>query len=182
VSFALQCQNVETTFSVTARIRWATQKRQHVLYGIVRECYEEGTPCATACDGVPSPDTLYLTISGIDSSEFPYGVPNGTFVLSRLPNTCNSYDLIIQPYGSPYGLVSNVSINPWWVWGASGGLIALLTGMTTQSSSGAFQFTAVDATLEFPCGTGTLATGTGTWIFSSFSQFFTGSFSWSVST
>jgi hypothetical protein len=179
ISVAPQCQSA--SFSIRAKIEWNTQKRQHVLYGLVRECYEEGTPCGTACDGVPSPDTLYLTISGIDSSEFPYGVPNATFVLSRLPNTCNSYDLIIPPYGSPYGLISNASINPWWVWGATEGLIALLTGATTGSSSGYFQVTGVDAVLEFPCGTGTLATGTGTWIFSSFSQFLTGSCSWSVS-
>ena len=34
VSFALQCQNVETQFSVQARIEWATQKRQHIVYGV----------------------------------------------------------------------------------------------------------------------------------------------------
>jgi len=91
VSFALQCQNVETTFSVQARISWATQKRQHVLYGIVRECYEEGTPCATACSGSPPPASLYLTISNYTGPTIATGTPNGTYVLDRVPNYCNWY-------------------------------------------------------------------------------------------
>jgi len=91
VSFALQCQNVETTFSVTARIRWNVQKRQHTLYGIVRECYEEGTPCATFCSGNPPPASLYLTISNYTGPTLASGTPNGTYVLDRVPNYCNWY-------------------------------------------------------------------------------------------
>jgi hypothetical protein len=102
VSFALQCQNTETTFSVQARIEWNTQKRQHVLYGIVRECYEEGEPCGTACDGDPSPDVLYLTISNFTSNFNDIFGPlvgyslidseiNGTYVLERVAYFCDSY-------------------------------------------------------------------------------------------
>lgn len=97
VSFALQCQNVETQFSVQARIEWATEKRQHVVYGIVRECYEETgfDPCAAECDGTGRPDVLYVTISNfaMDPSFFYYSASinnvNGTYVLEREPNLCN---------------------------------------------------------------------------------------------
>ena len=95
VSFALQCQNVETQFSVQARIEWATQKRQHVLYGIVRECYEDDTgggPCATFCDGSPPNEVLYLTISNYTGPELASGSPNGTYVLERVPNYCEVYE------------------------------------------------------------------------------------------
>ena len=102
VSFALQCQNVETQFSVQARIEWSTQKRQHVLYGIVRECYEEGEPCGTTCDGEPSPNVFYLTISNFSSNFNDIWGPlvgnflidseiNGTYVLERVPYFCDSY-------------------------------------------------------------------------------------------
>ena len=92
VSFALQCQNVETQFSVQARIEWATQKRQHVLYGIVRECYEEEDPCGAECSGSGLPGVLYVTISNW-TGPTPDGTnPNGTYVFDRKPNTCYWYD------------------------------------------------------------------------------------------
>lgn len=91
VSFALQCQNVETTFSVTARIRWNVQKRQHTLYGIVRECYEEGTPCATVCSGSPSNNTVYLTISNWSGPSPDSGTMNGTYALARSPYVCDTF-------------------------------------------------------------------------------------------
>jgi hypothetical protein len=67
----------------------------------VRECYEEGEPCGTACDGDPAPAVLYLTVSnftsnfndlfsasgGLDASEI-----NGTYVLERVTYFCNSYE------------------------------------------------------------------------------------------
>jgi hypothetical protein len=94
VSFALQCQNTETTFSVQARIRWATQRRQHILYGTVRECYEEGTPCAAVCSGSPPPNSVYLTISNIRETSTGLAALSGdeaTYVLSRIPNFCFEY-------------------------------------------------------------------------------------------
>ena len=102
VSFALRCQNVETQFSVQARIEWNTQKRQHVLYGIVRECYEEENPCAATCSvGLnPPPDEIYLTISDINVPDTmgafgtfndQYAFLNQTFVLSRQAGICTSW-------------------------------------------------------------------------------------------
>jgi hypothetical protein len=92
VSFALQCQNTETTFSVQARIRWATQRRQHVLYGIVRECYEEGTPCATICGGTSPPDAVYLTVENISlSGSRTAASAEATYVLERVPVFCSLY-------------------------------------------------------------------------------------------
>jgi hypothetical protein len=94
VSFYPKCNNVETTFTVRATIRWNTKQRQHVLYGLVRECYEEGTPCGTFCDGDPAPDTLYVTISNYTGLEpdSPY-VVEGTYVVERFPpGICNSFN------------------------------------------------------------------------------------------
>ena len=102
VSFAPQCMNVETLFSIRARVRWNVQARQHVVYGIVRECYEEGEPCGTACDGDPSPAVLYLTISNFTSNFNDIFGPmvgyslidseiNGTYVLERVAYFCDSY-------------------------------------------------------------------------------------------
>ena len=93
VSFALQCQNVETQFSVQARIEWATQKRQHVLYGLVRECYEIGTPCATACSGSAPPDTIYLEIKNVSlSGGATVAGLAGTYVMTRAPNFCDLWE------------------------------------------------------------------------------------------
>ena len=97
VSFALQCQNVETQFSVQARIEWATQKRQHVLYGRVRECYEEPGDTDNCCpSGSSLPDELYVTISNYtgpvgqrtDGTSLDY---NGTYVLTRQPGFCGFF-------------------------------------------------------------------------------------------
>ena len=97
VSFALQCQNVETTFSVQARIRWNVQKRQHTVYGIVRECYEEPGDTDNCCpSGSSLPDELYVTISNYtgpvgqrtDGTSLDY---NGTYVLDREPGYCSFY-------------------------------------------------------------------------------------------
>jgi hypothetical protein len=117
VSFSLQCQNVETTFSVQAIIRWATQKRQHILYGRVRECYDTPDPedptvtsCDTFCSGDPPPDVVYLTISGLSSvtATPPYAGTvsnlaglNGTYVIEkwlRESGVCNQF---LSQYTNP---------------------------------------------------------------------------------
>jgi hypothetical protein len=73
VSFALQCQNVETFFSVQARVRWNTQKRQHIVYGIVRECYEyPPNPCASLCGGLGKPSTVYVALTNLSFSNARY--------------------------------------------------------------------------------------------------------------
>jgi hypothetical protein len=98
ISVAPQCESA--SFSIRARIEWNTQKRQHVLYGIVRECYEEGTPCATFCNGSPAPEVLYVTISNYTGpvKDSPY-VVEGTYVLERIPNTCDAYSGDTPPEG-----------------------------------------------------------------------------------
>ena len=92
VYVAPQCQSA--SFSIRARIEWNTQKRQHVLYGLVRECYEEGTPCATDCSGAGRPSVVYVTISNfsLDPGATYYSSSisnvNGTYALDRVANIC----------------------------------------------------------------------------------------------
>lgn len=94
VSFSAQCWNVETIFTVRATIRWNVKKRQHVLYGLVRECYEIGTPCDSDCVGAGRPNVLYVEISNfsLNPLAFYYSSAianvNGTYVLERVPNIC----------------------------------------------------------------------------------------------
>jgi hypothetical protein len=86
------CDN--TQVSIQARIEWNVQPRVHVLLGIVRECYEEGTPCATVCGGSPPPSNVYLTISNIRVTSTGSAGLSGdeaTYVLSRVPNFCFAY-------------------------------------------------------------------------------------------
>ena len=131
VSFSLQCQNVETQFSVQARIEWATQKRQHIVYGIVRECYEEPGDTDNCCpSGSSLPDELYVTISNYtgpvgqetDGTSLDY---NGTYVLTREPGFCNfflgQWDFGCFIVGSLDGGVGQQGQNPL---GAALGLIA----------------------------------------------------------
>jgi hypothetical protein len=101
-----ECHNKTAIFTVEARIEWNVTKRQHVVYGLVRECYEIGTPCSAVCSGNPAPDTIYLTISnlsvtGEDSGQLAYPSVsfidsmktflNATFALDRVPNLCDSW-------------------------------------------------------------------------------------------
>ena len=108
VSFALQCQNVETQFSVQARIEWNTQKRQHILYGIVRECYDTPDPenpdvtsCDTFCDGDPAPSEMYLTLSGISTASevFPSSGGSSSPSMSFLNDT-----YVVSEYQKNYGV------------------------------------------------------------------------------
>jgi len=145
VSFALQCQNVETTFCVQARITWNVQRRQHTLYGIVRECYEDGTPCATFCSGSPPPSTLYLTISNVNVTAGPSGAPtvaainalandwieNKTWVMERVANYCQTWDTNFLQYGpcsgaNPNG-VANAYVSQW-----SDGIVRFSAGIQTD--------------------------------------------------
>ena len=139
VSFALQCQNVETTFSITARVRWNVQKRQHTVYGIVRECYEEGTPCATFCSGSPPPSTLYLTISNVNVTAGPSVAPsvaainalandwieNKTWVMERVDNYCQTWSTSFLQYG-PCS-VANAYVSEW-----SDGIVRFTAGIKTD--------------------------------------------------
>jgi hypothetical protein len=117
VSYRSQCWSVETIFTIRATIRWNTQKRQHVLYGIVRECYDTPDPdnpdvtsCDTFCDGNPPPSVVYLTISGLSSitATAPWtgtvanlSLINGTYAVdpwARQSGVCDQY---LSPYTNP---------------------------------------------------------------------------------
>jgi len=103
IAFRQACANESVTVDVSATIKWTTQKRQHILYGIVRECYETGSPCASFCGGTASPSVMYLTISNLEvtgkdplANQYPSSAFineqsqffNDTFVLDRVPNVC----------------------------------------------------------------------------------------------
>ena len=163
VSVAPQCESA--SFSIRARIEWNTQKRQHVLYGLVRECYETGTPCATFCSGSPPPATLYLTISNYTGPALASGTPNGTYVLDRVPNYCNWYlggwewGCTPSPQRRPSPVSdevsaymdSNASITA-GSWQIVGGDCRLLVLWVNTSYN--------PTTLTSFCGTGVLASGT----------------------
>jgi hypothetical protein len=87
-----------TLVSIQGRIAWSNSERIHGLHGIVRECYEEGNPCANLCDGGTSPRYLYVTISNY-TSEYRDTLTNlavddevnGTYIIERLPGTCDNW-------------------------------------------------------------------------------------------
>ena len=91
ISVTPECANKTAMFTISARVEWNTQKRQHIVYGIVRECYEVGTPCATVCSGSPSPSSVYLTISNYTGPTPSGAAVNGTYVLDRVKNYCEWY-------------------------------------------------------------------------------------------
>ncbi len=96
ISYFSLCDNVETAFTIRATIRWNTQKRQHVLYGVVRECYEEPGESDDCCTGSTTPNELYVTISNYTGvvGTLADGTPldyNGTYVLERATQFCDYY-------------------------------------------------------------------------------------------
>lgn len=162
VSVAPACESA--SFSIRARIEWNTQKRQHVLYGLVRECYEIGTPCATFCDGSPANNVLYLTISNYTGPEPASGSPNGTYVLERVPNYCDAFlggwlwgcrpdSLSPAPFMGGYDDVratrNFISAGSWQIVNGECKILLLV----------AYDNSAVNKSY---CGTGVLHSGTGT--------------------
>lgn len=184
VSFALQCQNVETLFSVQARIEWNTQKRQHILYGIVRECYEEESTCATFCDGNPPPESLYLTISNpvVTSGTYSGTFPTGTYVMDRVPHNCNTYIarstgdcLLGTGYWTNYQAINSLALN-------SGVVYFSITSLS-NGVCGSVDFSAVDANLLSPCEAGVIASGSAVWSWFTLGQSPDyGTLDWEVST
>jgi hypothetical protein len=89
-----ECHNKTAIFTISGRIEWSVAKRQHVVYGLVRECYEIGTPCSADCSGTGRPDVVYVTISNfsLDPGATYYSASianvNGTYALDRVPNIC----------------------------------------------------------------------------------------------
>ena len=94
VSVVAECDNVETMFSIQATVKWTVSNRQHRLFGIARECYEIGTPCATFCSGSAPPNVVYLTISNYTGPTYDSPTPmdvEGTYILERAPGFCSYY-------------------------------------------------------------------------------------------
>lgn len=184
VSFALQCQNTETTFSVQARIEWNTQKRQHVLYGIVRECYEDGTPCATVCSGSPPPETIYLTIKNVSLSD---GVTldgfAGTYAMHRIPNFCETYASETSAGCTGSGLAFDYVYATWTaINGSSPYGVNRPATKSGQTLCSRVTFSWYNATPVPICGTGSIKSGSSgavTVINPSFSA--TGTFDWEIS-
>lgn len=183
VSFASQCWNVETIFTVRATIRWDVQKRQHTLYGIVRECYEEGTPCATFCSGSPPPITIYLEIKNVSlSGGATVAGLAGTYVMTRVPNFCDlwenhadltcsvgffwGYDEVITATSIRVGTVSQSIRRVVTISGLSECVLVSLNWLNT---------TPVPI-----CGTGVIKSGTGGQIVFANGAATTGTFDWEI--
>ena len=184
VSFQPQCNNVETIFTIRATIRWNTKKRQHVLYGIVRECYEDGTPCATACSGSPPPGLIYLTIKNVSLTG---GVTlagfAGTYVLDRVPNFCDSFGFVMDSECTVSGAsldavyATSTSINGTAPYGVS--RYATQSGQTICSR---VNFSWYDSTAVPICGSGAIKSGSsGSVSVSNVSFSATGTFDWEIS-
>lgn len=159
-----KCDN--TQVSIQARIEWNVQPRVHILLGIVRECYEEGTPCATACDGDPSPDVVYVTISNgvIPSGTYPATFPNGTYVLDRYPNFCRIYLLLLErECKEGLSLTNRLQING--NFSTNNAVLDVYHDVSKDGVCGTFLFEIFDARLEQPCGPGFVASGSATWYF-----------------
>ena len=165
VSVAPACESA--SFSIRARIEWNTQKRQHVLYGLVRECYEIGTPCATFCDGDPPNDVLYLTISNYTGPEPASGSPNGTYVLERVPNYCDAF-LGGWLWGcNPYESVINLPISNRGGYDDTRATKNFISAGSWQIINGECKILLLVAYSNYSvsksyCGTGVLHSGTGT--------------------
>ena len=194
ISVAPQCESA--TFSIRARIEWNTKKRQHVLYGLVRECYEE-TPLDNCCAaGLSLPNELYVTISNYtgpvgqraDGTSLDY---NGTYVLTRQPGFCDFYV-------GEWEFSCSISSNPL---GESLGTQKITTSLAAGSAGyivffyRTAQFSGVcrsqglhilSPTTTTFCGAGVIASGTNGEIYMDFTQFpFTGtrvsgSFDWEI--
>ena len=194
ISVEPQCDSA--TFSIRARIEWNTKKRQHVLYGLVRECYEIGTPCSTYCSGSASPSAVYLTISNLSvtgehAGQFAYPTVafmdamksflNGTFVLDRTANFCDSW-IGAADGGECAGIFGpSVSLRAW-----KGGVSFAATfgrGNTCRYSA-VFKGDIPPADQEQICS-GYSYSGTGTTIYAAMSgdgadKTFVGSFDWTL--
>jgi hypothetical protein len=156
ISVVPQCQSA--SFSIRAKIEWNTQKRQHVLYGLVRECYEEGTPCATFCSGSPPPDTIYLTISNITlSGGASIAGLAGTYAMSRVPWSCSWYEYV----NNTSGVNEYFTCTPGLIGG--GPRTGLKRDVTVGSTVTPIKvsFSWLDATNGPICGSGVIKSGTG---------------------
>jgi hypothetical protein len=178
-----ECHNKTAIFTISGRIEWNVTKRQHVVYGIVRECYEIGTPCATSCSGVAPPSSIYLTISNVSlSGGTTVDGFAGTYVLDRLPNTCDGYGLETPrtcSFGVFNGYLDAVYATSSMINGLVGfNLSATQSGQTRCSDVTFSWYTETPTPI---CGTGSISSGTGGTVALS-NLFFsaTGTFDWEI--
>lgn len=99
-----QCHNKTAIFTIEGRVEWDVKKRQHVVYGLVRECYEAASPCS--CPSGPFNEELYVEVSGF-TDEYNLGIDpnevNGTYVAERWPFWCDTWQFehgIVRSPGS----------------------------------------------------------------------------------
>jgi hypothetical protein len=165
------CDN--TQVSIQARIEWNVQPRVHILLGIVRECYEVGTPCATACNGDPPPDTIYLTISNFSGTlpDSPF-VVNATYVLTRDANFCDSWSASWPPdcVGFSSGSAERIVVSKG---------IGIDMSHHTPINGGLCANLYMNSTTAVPviCGTGVVGTGSGNAFYEGVSA---GTFDWEI--
>ena len=157
VVVSAKCDNVETMFSIRASISWSVSNRQHRIFGIVRECYEQSSPCSC-----PSPDSyndvLYVEVSGF-TDPYSLGIPlsevNGTYVAERFPNQCDYWLFgfgVIRTYTGTAGGVDVTSLARWTTQYGTGVLrvYQLEDNMLELANTGA----------SYRCGNGTMGTVT----------------------
>jgi hypothetical protein len=172
ISLAPQCESA--SFSVRAKIEWNTQRRQHVLYGLVRECYEIGTPCSAFCSGSPPPSVIYLTITSFSGTapDSPF-FANGTYVLERVPSFCDEWSSAWPADCTGFSSGSRESIS---VSSRSG--IAMSHHTPINGGLCVNLYMASTSSVPVICGTGVIGTGSGD---SYYEGVYNGTFSWEIS-
>lgn len=184
----------KANFTVGARVEWDKYKRQHVVYGKVRECYDEPDPenpevtsCDTFCSGSPPPSALYLTISGLSHPTIDVTALNGTYVLdpwNRNGGICNQYlGVTYAPCGSTtsVGLSAGANISSAFLAGPT--YNAFLGGLRPFGGTCYQVFLGIDLSIS-PTTICSSSSGTGNFyltdgLYYIWSQ--TGAFSWTLS-
>lgn len=170
-----ECDNKTVIFSVTAKITWNVKLRQHLLYGKVRECYETSA-CSNCPGGVGSPNTIYVQLSNFSGTLDGGASINGTYAVGRDPLAyqCASY---LGTYAMPsscyaFGLTCGRVTSYISVSNGDGGCGTAADGVTDiwffgYKRSGycvSINIQIANAAFSNICGTGTIASGTATWV------------------
>lgn len=196
MSVTPECANKTAMFTISARVEWNTKKRQHIVYGIVRECYEEGSPCGTACSGSAAPNTIYVKVSNFsgdvgkrtDGTSLDY---NGTYALDRDVGLCNTYygqwEFGCSKSNNPLGESLGTMRLAAWVDGTGAHVSMYRTALFSGVCRA--QQLLIEPTFANPfCGSGVLGSGTNGKIYIDVTGFPTfdgtlasGSFDWEIS-
>ena len=134
-----ECHNRTTIFTIEARIEWSVKKRQHVVYGLVRECYDYPPgPCDSLCSGGGKPATLYVTLTSLSftNAEYNYAgdgtspgpsdtvyapailsdwqsILTSAVAVARVVNLCNQWQECLDPSGGLCSPCVNVAYKDW---------------------------------------------------------------------